>query len=200
MENVQKYSAKLTGESFLLQELKVVAKLKKEGYEDKEIRKMILDENLFQYKFKSSISRRMTPLMQRINLLDDKLIDMLLENSLEDGRIINLYAIMKNDRLFFEFMNEVISKKFEANNEILEKRDINIFFEAKQEQNEEVAKWSEATVAKVKQVIRKILIEAKVIEDIKSGSVHKVIISNRVKEHLLKLGEEKYILAMGEKI
>ena len=200
MEKVQKYSAKLTGESFLLQELKIVAKLKKEGYEDKEIRNMILNENLFQYKFKSSISRRITPLMQRIKLLDDKLIDMLLENSLEDGRIINLYAIMKNDRLFFEFMDEVISKKFEANNEILEKKDINIFFEAKQEQNEEVAKWSEATVAKVKQVIRKILIEAKVIEDIKSGSVHKLIISNRVKEHLLKLGEEKYILAMGEKL
>ncbi|MGG7188485.1 DUF1819 family protein [Clostridium paraputrificum] len=200
MEKVQKYSAKLTGESFLLQELKIVAKLKKEGYEDKEIRNMILNENLFQYKFKSSISRRITPLMQRIKLLDDKLIDMLLENSLEDGRIINLYAIMKNDRLFFEFMDEVISKKFEANNEILEKKDINIFFEAKQEQNEEVAKWSEATVAKVKQVIRKILIEAKVIEDIKSGSVHKIIISNRVKEHLLKLGEEKYILAMGEKL
>ena len=200
MEKVQKYSAKLTGESFLLQELKIVAKLKKEGYEDKEIRNMILNENLFQYKFKSSISRRITPLMQRIKLLDDKLIDMLLENSLEDGRIINLYAIMKNDRLFIEFMDEVISKKFEANNEILEKKDINIFFEAKQEQNEEVAKWSEATVAKVKQVIRKILIEAKVIEDIKSGSVHKIIISNRVKEHLLKLGEEKYILAMGEKL
>ena len=200
MENLQKYSAKLTGESFLLQELKIVAKLKKEGYKDKEIRNMILDDNLFQYKFKSSISRRITPLMQRINLLDDKLIDMLLENSLEDGRIINLYVIMKNDRLFFEFMDEIISKKFGANNEILEKKDINIFFEAKQEQNEEVAKWSEATVAKVKQVIRKILIEAKVIEDIKSGAIHKIIISNRVKEHLLKLGEEKYILAMGEKL
>ena len=31
------YSGKLTGESFLLYELKIVAKLKKEGYTDKEV-------------------------------------------------------------------------------------------------------------------------------------------------------------------
>ena len=115
------YSGKLTGESFLLYELKIVAKLKKEGYTDKEIRKMVLEENLFQYKFTSSISRRLTPLMQRINLLDEELIDRLIEDPLGDGIVINLYSIMKNDRLFFEFMNVVMKDKLKSNNEVLEK-------------------------------------------------------------------------------
>lgn len=194
------YSGKLTGESFLLYELKIVAKLKKEGYTDKEIREMVLEENLFQYKFTSSISRRLTPLIQRINLLDEKLIDRLIEDPLGDGIVINLYSIMKNDRLFFEFMNEVMKEKLKSNNEVLEKKDINIFIETKIEQNEDIASWSEATINKIKQVIRKILIEAKVVEDIKSGRVKKIIMSHWIKNYLIKSGEEKYILAMGERV
>lgn len=194
------YSGKLTGESFLLYELKIVAKLKKEGYTDKEIRKMVLEKNLFQYKFTSSISRRLTPLMQRINLLDEKLIDRLIEDPLGDGIVINLYSIMKNDRLFFEFMNEVMREKLKSNNEILEKKDINIFIETKIEQNEEIASWSDSTINKIKQVIKKILMEAKVVENNKTGAVKKIIMSEWIKNYLSKLGEEKYILAMGERV
>ena len=196
----RKYSGKLTGESFLLYELKIVAKLKKEGYTDKEIRKMVLEENLFQYKFTSSISRRLTPLMQRINLLDEKLIDRLIEDPLGDGIVINLYSIMKNDRLFFEFMNEVMKEKLKSNNEVLEKKDINIFIETKIEQNEDIASWSDSTVNKIKQVIKKILMEAKVVEDNKTGIVKKIIMSDWIKNYLIKSGEEKYILAMGERV
>lgn len=194
------YSGKLTGESFLLYELKIVAKLKKEGYTDKEIRKMVLEENLFQYKFTSSISRRLTPLMQRINLLDEKLIDRLIEDPLGDGIVINLYSIMKNDRLFFEFMNEVMKEKLKSNNEVLEKKDINIFIETKIEQNEDIASWSDSTVNKIKQVIKKILMEAKVVENNKTGAVKKIIMSDWIKNYLSKLGEEKYIIAMGESV
>lgn len=194
------YSGKLTGESFLLYELKIVAKLKKEGYTDKEIRKRVLEENLFQYKFTSSISRRLTPLIQRINLLDEKLIDRLIEDPLGDGIVINLYSIMKNDRLFFEFMNEVMREKLKSNNEVLEKKDINIFIETKIEQNEGIASWSDSTVNKIKQVIKKILMEAKVIENNKNGVVKKIIMSDWIKNYFIKLGEEKYIIAMGERI
>ena len=194
------YSGKLTGESFLLYELKIVAKLKKEGYTDKEIRKMVLEENLFQYKFTSSISRRLTPLRQRINLLDEELIDRLIEDPLGDGIVINLYSIMKNDRLFFEFMNEVMKDKLKSNNEVLEKKDINIFIETKIEQNEDIASWSDSTVNKIKQVIKKILMEAKVVEDNKTGIVKKIIMSDWIKNYLIKSGEEKYILAMGERV
>lgn len=194
------YSGKLTGESFLLYELRIVAKLKKEGYTDKEIRKMVLEENLFQYKFTSSISRRLTPLMQRINLLDEELIDRLIEDPIGDGIVINLYSIMKNDRLFFEFMNEVMKEKLKSNNEVLEKKDINIFIETKIEQNEDIASWSDSTVNKIKQVIKKILMEAKVVEDNKTGIVKKIIMSDWIKNYLIKSGEEKYILAMGERV
>lgn len=193
----KEYSAKLTGESFLLYELKIVAKLKKEGFSDKDIRKMVLDENLFQYQFKSSINRRLTPLIQRVNILDDVLINMLIDDPLGNGTIINLYAIMKNDRLFFEFMDEVVKEKLNNTNEIIEKKDINIYFDRKAEQNEIVENWSDQTIKKLKQVIKKILSEAKVL-DLKTGEVHKLIISQELNEYLIKIGEKKYLEALGE--
>ncbi|MBN1062359.1 DUF1819 family protein [Clostridium botulinum] len=199
MELNKSYSAKLTGESFLLYEFKIVAKLKKEGFSDKDIRKMVLEENLFQYKFKSSITRRLTPLLQRVNIIDDILIDMLIDDPLGNGVIINLYAIMKNDRLFFEFMNEVVKEKLQNTSEIIEKKDINIYFEHKAEQNEVITKWSDATIQKLKQVIKKILSEAKVI-NLKTGEVHKLIMSQGLKEYLIKIGDTKYVVAMGENL
>ena len=42
--------------------------------------------------------------------------------------------------------------------------------------------------------------EAKVVENNKTGTVKKIIMSDWIKNYLSKLGEEKYILAMGEKI
>lgn len=197
--NNKEYSAKLTGESFLLYEFKIIAKLKREGFSDKDIRKIVLEENLFQYKFKSSITRRLTPLLQRVNVLDNTLIDILIDDPLVDGVVINLYSIMKNDRLFFEFMNEVVKEKLQNNSEIIEKKDINIYFEHKAEQNEEITKWSDATIQKLKQVIKKILSEAKIL-NLKTGEVHKLIMSQGLKEYLVKKGDAKYVLAMGENL
>lgn len=192
------YSAKLTGESFLMYEFKIIAKLKKEGYSDKDIRKMVLEENLFQYKFKSSITRRLTPLIQRINIIDDNLINMLLLDPLGDGSIINLYAIMKNDRLFFEFMNEVVRERILTNDLYLEKKDINVFITEKKEQSEVVDKWTDETIAKLKQVIFKILSEAGVLEDKKSGKLSRLIITSEIKDYLIDIGDKVYIQAMGE--
>ncbi|MCB2299880.1 DUF1819 family protein [Clostridium tagluense] len=192
------YSAKLTGESFLMYEFKIIAKLKKEGFSDKDIRRVVLEENLFQYKFKSSISRRLTPLIQRINTIDDTLINMLLEDPLEYGVIINLYAIMKNDRLFFEFMNEVVRERISTNDLYLEKKDINVFITEKKEQSEIVDKWTDETIVKIKQVIFKMLSEVGILEDKKAGKLSRLIIQPELKDYIINRGDKKYLQAMGE--
>lgn len=194
------YSSKLTGESFLMYEFKIIAKLKKEGYSDKDIRRMVLEENLFQYKYKSSISIRLTPLIHRINIIDDNLINMLLVDPLGDGAIINLYAIMKNNRLVFEFMSEVVRERITTNDLYLEKEDINIFIKEKKEQSEVVGKWADATIAKIKQVIFRILKEAGLLEDIKTGKLSRLIIRPEFKDYLIKIGDGVYLEAMGEHI
>jgi Putative inner membrane protein (DUF1819) len=192
------YSATLTGASFLFLELKQVLKLKREGISDKEIKKKVIDENVFEYQITSSLKRIVPSVMRRANALDEELQQLVLNSPLEVGKIINLYAIMKTDKLFFEFMNEVVREKLDTNNYLLEKKDLNVFFTAKAEQDEKMAKWSELTLNKLKQVYIKILFEVGLLRDKKSGELSRVFIDFDIKDHLLRIGDTPYLRAIGE--
>lgn len=192
------YSSVLTGAGFMLYEVKQVAKLKEQGYSDKEIRYKVLEENIFQYDKLSSVKRAMPYILKRVDLLDDTLRQLLIEESFEVGKVINLYAIMKFDRLFFEFMQEVIQEKLSNNNYYLDKVDVNSFFEQKLEQSEFMSSWSEKTVAKLKQVFKKILLQVGMLKDLKSGELNRLLIDDRISEHINRIGDRGYLRAMGE--
>ena len=192
------YSATLTGASFLFYELKQVLKLKKQGLSVAEIKRVVIEDNVFEYKVTSSLKRIVPSVLRRANSLDETLQEMVLNSPLEIGKVINLYAIMKTDKLFFEFMNEVIREKLEANNYLLEKKDLNGFFITKAEQNEKMAKWTELTVNKLKQVYMKLLYEAGLLRDKKSGELNRLLFDEDTKRHLTYIGETDYLKAMGE--
>lgn len=192
------YSTVLTGAGFMLFEVKQVAKLKEQGFTNEEIRKKILEENIFQYEKISSIRRAMPYILQRVDLLDGTLRKLLIDEPLEVGKVINLYTILKFDRLFFEFMEEVIYDKFQRNDDLLEKKDMNAFFTSKMEQNEGIARWSETTVYKLKQVFKKILLETGLLKDLKSGELNRITMDEQVKAHLQAIGDGVYVKVIGE--
>ncbi|MGR5880012.1 BrxA family protein [Bacillus pacificus] len=95
-------------------------------------------------------------------------------------------------------MKEVIQEKLEANNYLLEKKDLNIFFLSKTEQDEKVAKWTELTINKLKQVYIKLLLEAGLLRDKKSGELNRLLIDEELKRHFISIGDFSYLQAMGE--
>ena len=192
----QKYET-YTGDQFLFFELKEVLKLKKEGLDDKAIRKRVREQNLFQYTSASSVSRVLSPVLKRANILDEQLIDMVLEEGSETGKLINLYAMMKSNRLFFEFMEEVVSEKYRYGQLFIEKRDINEFFDRKIEQNEDIAGWSDSSIKKMKQVTIKALYECNMVLNIRTGDMKKIIIPQNLIDHLIRIWDKKYLIAMG---
>jgi hypothetical protein len=198
MPEWSEYSCTLTGASFLFFELKKVVLLKEQGLQDSEIREKIRAENLFGYKVKSSIKRSLPSVLRRINALDDTLRKMVLEKPLGTGKIINLYAIMKTDRLFFEFMNEVIRDKFERNDYHLERKDVNVFITSKAEQDETVAAWTEKTVDRLKKAYFKVLFDAGILRDRKTGELSRILMDQELKRHLVSIGDVAYVRAMGE--
>ncbi|WP_027093445.1 DUF1819 family protein [Cohnella thermotolerans] len=198
MSQELEYSATLTGASFMFYEFKQVVSLKTQGLGDSEIKEKVLTENLFQYQVKTSLKRSLPSVLRRVGVLDDTLRKMVLEESLETGKIINLYAIMKTDRLFFEFMNEVIREKLETDNYLFEKKDLNLYFTSKAEQDAGVAGWTEQTVNKLKQVFVKILYEAGILKDKKTGELNQLLIDEQLKRHFINIGDIAYVKAMGE--
>ena len=196
MASKMKYSANLTGAAFMFFEFKQVVLLKKQ-FTDKEIRRKIIDENIFQYEKVSSLKRGIPTIIRRVNVLDETLREMVIEDTLDTGKIINLYSIMKTDRLFYEFMDEVIKPHFDMNDYVFERKELNMYFTEKAEQVPAISSWSDLTIGKLKQVYLKILLEAGILTDLKSGELNRLLINEQVKEHLRHFGDGHYIEAMG---
>jgi len=189
----KKYSANLTGAWFLFYEIKQVVELINNGLTEKEIKSKVIDENLFQHKKISSVTRALPTVYRRANLLSESLRRILLEDSIDNGKLINLYAIMEEDLLFKEFMMEIIGEKYKTNNLFLERKDINGFFTQKREQNEGFSKFKEGTINKLRQVYLKILIDAGIMIDLKSGELNRILIDPHVRE-ILEISNGKYFI------
>lgn len=179
-------------------EFKLLVALKNQENTDEEIRTKVLKENLFQLEKLSSIKRGLPYIIKRVNVLDKALRNFVIEEPFSMGKVINLYTIMKTDRLFFEFMNEVVAEKIVNQNLLLEKKDMNTFFSIKAEQNEAISTWTEQTVRKLQQVHTKILLEVGILKDKKSWELSRLIIDNQIKDHLIQIGDTKYIHALAE--
>lgn len=192
------YSSVLTGAGFMLYEVKQITLLKEQGFSNTEIKQKVLEENVFQYEKMSSIKRAFPYILKRVNVLDEILLQLIMKESLETAKLINLYAIMKSDRLFFEFMHEVIQEKLQKNDYLLEKKDVNSYFTAKAEQSDFIASWSETTIQKLKQVYKKILLETGMLKSLKTGELNRLIIDDQISEHLKVIGDIQYVRAMGE--
>ncbi|MDD4835106.1 MAG: DUF1819 family protein [Lutispora sp.] len=193
MARKNEYSANLTGAWFLFYEIKQVVVLMNKGIDDKEIRKKVIEENLFQHKTKSSLLRALPSVLRRAKLLEEDLRNLIIEDTLSNAKLINIYAIMRDDLLFTEFMKGVVKEKYASNNLMIEKKDINSFFTHKAEQNEKVASFSTGTINKLRQVYLKILTEAGVIKDIKSGELNRIYFDPLLKQLLKKNNGEDFI-------
>ena len=189
----KEYSANLTGAWFLFYEIKQVIKLMELGMNTQDIRNEIIEENLFQHKSKSSVKRALPTVIRRTELLSSELRQVLLKDNMENGRIINLYAIMLEDRLFSEFMYEVIEEKYKSKQLYLEDKDINGFFTKKAEESKKVANFKMSTIKKLRQVYLKILMEVNILSDLKSKDLNKIYIDEKLANLIIANGGEDFI-------
>src|SRR5690625_5153012 len=192
------YSTRLTGAGFLLFELKQVLTLTDKGFSNKEIREKVVGENLFQHNSLSTITRALPSIIERAKVFDETLYELFIHSTVEESKVINLYAIMKTDLLFFEFMNEVIRVKIEDNNLLLEKKDINSFFTEKAEQSEFIASLSDVTVERLKRGYKHVIFESGLLRTRRGQELMPLFIEEEFKQHLIRIGDRKYLLAMGD--
>lgn len=172
------YSAVLTREQFLFYETRTTAKLLEEGLSKEEVIDRIVAENLFQYPTEKSIRRMALVCCHRLETLNDKSLQSAIATQpSEVAKQICLYAMMKQYRLVWDFMITVIGSKYRNFDMSFGKIDLNTFFARLQEQDSWVATWSDSTVAKIKQVLAKILVENDYLDSISSDHLNPVLIS-----------------------
>lgn len=177
MDNTYPYIASLTRESFLFYEMRTTAKLLLEGLTDIEAVERIIEENLFQYPTEKSVRRMATTCVKRLHEMnDDSLIQAMATQPTDVAKQICLYAMMKQNRLVWEFMITVIAEKYRLKDNSFGKIDLNTYFMRLQEQDDTVASWSDSTITKLKQILARVLVETEYLDSIKSTQLNPVLI------------------------
>ncbi len=166
MNSVVNYTSSLTSEPFLYEETKIVAQLRLQGYSDKEIRKKVIEDNIWNYKSVKQAKRLIPVVLRRIIFLDDELSNILINGNEQDSKIVALHLVMKNNRLFNEFVQEIYIIKASSDNKAITKPDITSFFDKKKQESIVVARWKPYVFKKLGQVYINILIKAGILNEV----------------------------------
>lgn len=191
------YRSTIKTRGFLFLELKKAAALQLQGFTPTDIKNKVIAENIFLFKTVNRRKEIAATVLERLETLDDFLCGKLAGNNLETGKVIVLYSIMKIDKLFFEFMQELFRKKLLMRDYIMLDGDFNVFFQKKVEQNRQLATWADYTFYKLSQVYKKILLDAGLAERGKTGlEIKQAFIEPGVARHVEDIGDGLYLKAL----
>ena len=145
MESNRKYSAGLMSQSFWFVEFRQYLRLKKENISDDEIKRRITEENLFGAPNECRAHRIGNYLSARAGRMSQEELVLFFACDITSQKLINLICIMRNDRLMFEFINEVYREKVMLGAETIDLSDGRAFFTEKEKQDDTVAGWQDKT-------------------------------------------------------
>lgn len=157
---MEKYSSGLVSESFWFIEFKKIIKLRNEGKSWDDIRDLCLNDNLLGISKEYRAKRIYGYLKNRVDVLDEGLINIFINADLTTQKVINIIAIAKKNKLFFEFLYELYREKVLLGAIVLTDSDISIFFKNKQEQDEDISKWTDATLKRLSSTYMNFLTDA----------------------------------------
>lgn len=181
--NTAPYSGSLTAEQFLFYEIRIASKLYAQGISVDEAISRIKADNLFQYPTEREVARMTRACYRRLDALDNQyLIQEISSAPTEIAKQINLYAIMRYNRLVWDFMIQVIGEKFRTQDFSFERKDLNTFFSRLQAQNDGVAGWSDSTISKIKSVLIRCLVETEYLEHFKSTTLNPVLLCEELEQ------------------
>lgn len=159
----RKYSAGIVSESFWFIEFKEYLKRIKNNMPIEEIKKEIVDNNLFGLPNENRAKRTFGYLKNRVSTLDKEAVKLFFDADLPTQKLINFITIMRNSRIFFEFINEVYREKIRLGEEYMERSDANIFFRNKEIQSNEVANWTDVTKKHISNTFNTLMVEANLL-------------------------------------
>ena len=191
------YSAGLVSQSFWFVEMKKVIKLIDSGKNEDDIKKICIDENLFGAAKEYRAKRMYGYIWNRTKKLDKALIDLFCTSDLATQKIINLIAILRSDRLFFEFMFEVYREKKILGVPVMEDIDVNVFFKNKEIQSEDIAAWTDNTKRRLRSIYFNYLIDANLLTVVdKKKMITPPILDIALERYLETCGDNSIIKAI----
>ena len=147
-----------------------------------ETRKIVADYNYLQSRTGSRDIRTYRELAQRLQLLSNEQLNLLVEGTIQEQKHLLWYAICNRYQFIQEFAIEVIHEKFMVMDFELTELDYDAFFNRKVDWHEELDEITSSTKQKLKTVIFRMLREAEIITT--DNLIIQTILSERLIEVL----------------
>jgi hypothetical protein len=197
-KDISTYSTALTGEPFLFNETRTIARFLVANEDMETLRKRNQVENLIMHKKNGSLKRTSSPIFRRLSIMTPAGQQILANGDIEAARIMLLIAIAKTDRLIRDFLTHVYAAELAVKSEKIFKSNIERYFEAVYDTEPSLRDRSELTKAKLKQQLMKIVVEAGLAQ--KQGAnflITRPTFSNKLMNQLVADGDTEYVKALG---
>lgn len=195
--NKKPYSSAIKKTPFKYVVSKKIAKLMLDGGDRNEIFKKCFDENFIEI---DSLQRRKevtNVVYERLLSLDKFLLQNFYDGDVSTSKFILVYAIAKQDSLFFDFMFEVYRDALLSDSKYISIDDFDIFFASKKQTDLIVSKWGDFTIEQLSKGYRNILVESGFGVRVKRNiRVSKAMIHPSIQEHIALIGDTEYLQAL----
>ena len=196
--NENNYSAGIMSQAFWFSEVRQFLNLKKNKYNSEDIKRTVVEENLFGAPNEYRAKRIYGYILNRVNAIEPELAELFFSSDLATQKIINLIAVIRNDRLFFEFLYEVYREKIIIGEEILETAAGKTFFYLKETQDDTIAQWKDTTKRRVQSAYFNFMTESNLLrfENKKKYAITQPILDIALEQYLRSHGETAVVKAI----
>ena len=156
----QKYTSNIKNLPFLFLEMKRTALLLCEGKSKEEIIELSIEQNIYQLDKEQRRRELPSKMLARLSTINDSLVNHIANGPDNEAKLIAFFAMMKLDRLLFEYMYEVYADKFSVGHTEITDGDYEEFIERKVQNSEKVAGWKTDNLIRIRNAIKNTLVSA----------------------------------------
>lgn len=190
------YNGDIVAGSLLMEESRKIAGLLIEDVDSDGWHRAIVLNNMLQKRSPVAAKRQARLIKNRLVKMDKGLWQLVYDGSSEVSSQALLAASIKHSRLVGDFMDTVLRQHWLTFTKKICVSDWNLFLETCAQIDPRVDTWKESTRAKLKQVLFRILAEAKYIDSTKNCKLLPVSIVPEVKKYLMGKKEDYVIRCM----
>ena len=188
------YNGDIVAGSLLVEESRKIARLLLEKINSDGWHKAIVLDNILQKRSPATAIRQARLIKNRLTLMDKGLWQLVHEGSSEITSQALLAASIKHSHLVGDFMDTVIRQHWQTFQKEIRLSDWHQFLDSCAQIDPQVDAWKETTRSKLKQIVFRILAEAKYIDNTRTCKLLPVSIAPEIKNYLVKKNEA-YVLS-----
>lgn len=188
------YNSSIVYGSLLMAESRKIADLLLRNADSAQWHHAIVIENILQKRSTVTAKKQGHLIKNRLILMNKALWVLVRDGSAEVASQALLAAAIKHSRLIGDFLDTIMRQHWQTFTKKINVKDWNLYLEQCAQIDPQVDTWKATTRSKLKQIVFRILAEAKYIDNTKTCNLIPISLSPEVKTYLVK-NKEDYVLS-----